>query len=208
MSVHPLDVVPKFERLINARDPAAIAGLLTTDAVVVDSLGTRVQGREKLRAAWEGYFKMVPDYSISHEEIFSRGNTVAVFGTARGTFSPDGQIRKENFWTTPAAWRAWVKDGKITLWQVFADNEPIRAIMWRTGRGGGEGGRFDPSRPAGPWATLCRPLRGLDLSHEALRQETIRSATGKVTSRSFDDPLTRRCAPPSPPRGRGTSHSD
>ena len=29
------------------------------------------------------------------------------------------------------AWRAVVKDNKIAVWQVFADNEPIRAIMRR-----------------------------------------------------------------------------
>lgn len=75
---------------------------------------------------------MVPDYSISHSEIFADGNTVAVFGSAQGTFvhpKDGGQIKKENSWKSLAAWRAVVKDGKIALWQVFADNEPIRAIM-------------------------------------------------------------------------------
>ncbi len=129
--IDPVDVVLQFERAINSRDPAAIVSLLTADSVFVDSLGNRVEGREKLRAAWEGYFKMVPDYVISHDELFRHGETVAVFGWARGTFSQDGQIRKENFWETPAAWRALVSNGKIALWQVFADNEPIRAIMRR-----------------------------------------------------------------------------
>ena len=41
----------------------------------------------------------------------------AIFGSAQGTFSKDGSLPKENFWKTPA------------LWQVYADNEPIRAIM-------------------------------------------------------------------------------
>ena len=127
MPTRPIDVVLRFEQTINSRNPAAIVGLLTTDSV--DSLGTRLQGLEKLRAAWEGYFKMVPDYTISHEEIFNHGDTVAVFGSARGTFSQDSQIRKENFWETTAAWRALVKDEKIAQWQIFADNEPIRAIM-------------------------------------------------------------------------------
>lgn len=127
----PVDVVLQFEQRINARDPAAIVSLLTADSVFVDSLGNRVEGREKLRAAWEGYFRMVPDYAISHEEIFSHEDTVAVFGSAGGTFSQDGQIRKENIWRSPAAWRALVKGGKIAFWQVFADNEPIRAIMRR-----------------------------------------------------------------------------
>jgi len=124
-----IDVVLKFEQLINSRSAEAVCSLLTPDTVFIDSLGNRLQGTEKLRTAWEGYFKMVPDYSISHSEIFAEGNTVAVFGSAQGTFSRDGQLRKENFWKTPAAWRAVVKDDKIALWQVYADNEPIRAII-------------------------------------------------------------------------------
>jgi hypothetical protein len=52
-----------------------------------------------------------------------------MFGSAQGTFTRDGQLNTENLWNTPAAWKAIVKNGKIALWQVFADNEPIRAIM-------------------------------------------------------------------------------
>ena len=102
---------------------------MTADGIFLDSLGNRIQGAEKLRFAWTGYFNIVPDYSISHSEIFADGNVVAVFGTAQGTFSKDGQLHKENFWKTPGAWRAVVKDGKIAVWQVYADNESIRAIM-------------------------------------------------------------------------------
>lgn len=131
MSVEPVDVVLKFEKAINSHDPAAIVALLAADSVFVDSMGGRVQGLEKLRAAWEGYFRMVPDFTVSHEDIFSHGDTVAVFGSARGTFSSDGQMKKENFWETTAAWRSSVKDGKVALWQVFTDNEPIREIMRR-----------------------------------------------------------------------------
>ncbi|MBZ5530174.1 MAG: nuclear transport factor 2 family protein [Acidobacteriia bacterium] len=131
MPNNPIDVVLKFEQLINSRDAAAVCALLTPDSVFIDSLGNRMEnaGAGKLRQAWEGYFKMVPDYSIAHSEIFANGDTVAMFGSAQGTFSKDGQVKKENFWTTPAAWRAVVKDGKIAVWQVYADNEPIRAIM-------------------------------------------------------------------------------
>jgi ketosteroid isomerase-like protein len=125
----PIDVVLRFEEVINSHGAEAISGMMTADGAFIDSLGNRLQGTEKLRAAWEGYFKMIPDYSISHSEIFADGNTVAVFGSAQGTFSKDGQLDKRNFWKTPAAWRAVVKDGKIAIWQVYADNEPIRAIM-------------------------------------------------------------------------------
>ena len=129
--VNPTQVVLEFEKLINAHAPEAICALMSPDGEFIDSLGNRIQGTEKLRAAWAGYFNMVPDYSISHSEIFAAGNSVAVFGSAQGTFSRDGQLAKENFWKTPAAWRAVVKGGKIAVWQVYADNEPIRAIMRR-----------------------------------------------------------------------------
>lgn len=128
---NPIQVVLEFERLINTRNPGAICALMTAGGEFIDSMGNGFQGAGKLRAAWEGYFKMVPDYSISHSEILAEGNIVAMFGLAQGTFSKDGQLSKENFWKTPAAWRAVVKDGKIAIWQVYADNEPIRAIMRR-----------------------------------------------------------------------------
>lgn len=129
MSAIAIAAVLKFEHLINSRNVDALIALLTKDSVFIDSLGNRVQGAAKLQGAWTGYFRIVPDYCISHSEVFSNGDTVAVFGTAQGTFTKGGEPKKEDFWTTPAAWRAVVKDGKIAVWQVFADNEPLRAVM-------------------------------------------------------------------------------
>lgn len=128
----PLEVVLKFEKLINSRNAEALCALFTADGVFIDSLGNRIEGA-RMRPAWETYFKMVPDYSISHSEIFANGESVALFGSAQGTFSTNGQIQKENFWTMPAAWHAVVREGKIALWQVFADNEPVRAVMRKAG---------------------------------------------------------------------------
>jgi ketosteroid isomerase-like protein len=126
---NPIEVVLKFEQAINSRNAEAVCAMLPPDSVFIDSLGNRISDASKMRPAWEGYFKMVPDYSISHSEIFANADTVALFGSAQGTFSKNGKINKENFWTMPAAWRAVIKDGRIALWQIFADNEPIRAIM-------------------------------------------------------------------------------
>ena len=69
--MNPIDVVLKLEELINAGNAEAICALMTADGEFIDSLGNRVSGGAKLRPAWEGYFKMVPDYSISHAEIFA-----------------------------------------------------------------------------------------------------------------------------------------
>jgi len=94
MSDTAIAAVLKFEQSINTQKPDAVVSLLADDSVFIDSLGNRMQGLAKLRSAWEGYFKMVPDYSISHEEIFANGDTVAMFGTAQGTFAPGGQLNK------------------------------------------------------------------------------------------------------------------
>jgi len=116
---------------INRQSPAELYALMTEDHVFIDSLGNRVAGRDKVRAGWEGYFGMVPDYTVAIEETFVEGPLVLLFGTAQGTYSKDGALRPENGWSTPAAWRAVVSDGLIAEWRVYADNEPIRQVMAR-----------------------------------------------------------------------------
>ena len=96
--MNPIQVVLEFEKLINARNAEGICAFMTAAGEFIDSLGNRIQGREKLRAAWAGYFKMVPDYSVSHSEIFADGNIVAAFGSVQGAFSSAGPLRQENFW--------------------------------------------------------------------------------------------------------------
>ena len=123
------EVALAFIERINAADVDGICALMTEDHVFVDALGARVQGREKMRQAWKMYFGWIPDYKVSHEEIFQKGNLVAVVGTARGTFAADGKLRKENQWEIPAAWLAVVREGLLAEWRVYADNRPVRKLM-------------------------------------------------------------------------------
>jgi len=120
-----------FVRAINRRDPEELAALMTGDHVFIDGLGTKVTGRDRMKAGWAGYFRMVPDYRITVEETFSEGAVVAMLGTAHGTYTADGTLSRENYWSTPAAWRAVVRDSLVAEWRVYADNEPIRQIMAR-----------------------------------------------------------------------------
>jgi hypothetical protein len=99
----------------------------------VDSLGNVVEGREKMRAGWAGYFKMVPDYSIAVEETICDGTVVVLLGVAEGTYSPQGDLKIENRWKTPVALRAQIEDGLVAEWRVFADNEPMREKMRKNG---------------------------------------------------------------------------
>jgi uncharacterized protein (TIGR02246 family) len=126
-------VAKEFVRAINRHDVEAMAELMAPRHRFVDSMGQVVEGRESVRVAWGGYFRMVPDYSISVEEIFSKGPVVLMVGVAKGTYTADGWLREENGWKTPAAFRASIKDGKVAEWRVYADNEPMRQRM-RTGK--------------------------------------------------------------------------
>src|SRR5208282_4821724 len=128
-STAPVDVVLAFMERINAADVDGLCALMTEDHLFVDGLGNRMQGREMMRQGWAGYFRMFPDYRVSHAEIFSQGDVVASFGTAEATYAVEGKLRKENHWSVPAAWRAVVRAGLIAEWQVYADNQAARKIM-------------------------------------------------------------------------------
>jgi len=85
-----------------------------------------------MKKGWEGYFSMVPDYTITIDESFADGSVVVMLGAAEGTYSCGGLLKPENRWKTPAAWRAVVRGSSIAEWRVYADNEPIRRIMAST----------------------------------------------------------------------------
>jgi ketosteroid isomerase-like protein len=125
----PVDTVLAFLEQINARNVDGLCALMTEDHVFVDGLGNRMQGREVMRNGWAGYFRMFPDYRVSHTDIFSEGDVVAAFGSAEGTLAVKEELPKENHWSVPAAWRAVVRDGLIAEWQVYADNQSARKIM-------------------------------------------------------------------------------
>jgi ketosteroid isomerase-like protein len=118
----PTQTVLEFLDRINQHDADKLVELMTDDHVFLDSLGNQNHGREKMRAGWSGYFGMCPDYWVSHEELFEKGDWVAAIGVAGGT------IRGKQ-WKTPAAWLAVVENGRVKEWRVYADNKPVYDIL-------------------------------------------------------------------------------
>jgi ketosteroid isomerase-like protein len=125
----PKSVVQAFVRAINRQDVDALVALMSPGHRFIDSLGTAMEGREKLRAGWSAYFRIVPDYSVGIEETYTSGPVVVVLGVAQGTYSRDGSLNPENRWQTPMAVRASVEGSQVAEWHVYADNEPIRKVM-------------------------------------------------------------------------------
>jgi ketosteroid isomerase-like protein len=123
------DVAMAFVAKINAHDVDGLVALMTPDHLFVDALDHSFRGAEQMRQGWKFYFGMFPDYAIEVTEELSRGNDVAMFGRARGTFALNGKLARENSWEIPAAWKAVVKEGQVAEWRVYCDNDPARKIM-------------------------------------------------------------------------------
>jgi ketosteroid isomerase-like protein len=119
----------RFIACIKAHDVGGLIELMSEDHVFVDSLGSRLS-RPAIEQGWRQYFEMVPDYWIKIDRAISDGDTSVLIGSAGGTWvPPGGKQETENEWRTPAVWIANVRDGKISEWRVYCDNEPLREKM-------------------------------------------------------------------------------
>ena len=121
MNSNKINVVKAFIAAINRRNPSELSGLMTEDHTLVDSGGKIQSGRENMTAGWQEYFRIFPDYEIHVESILGDKAVVAVFGSATGTYNGKRGLVPENRIEMPAAWKAVVDNGKIKLWQIYAD---------------------------------------------------------------------------------------
>ena len=120
-----------FVELINRHDVPGLVSLMSEDHRLVDGLGEIVRGRERLRKGWLAYFEMVPDYALEVSQVMQEGHDVGLFGTAKGTLRVGGRLLPTNRWSIPWAARASIRGDLVTEWQIYADNEPVRAILRR-----------------------------------------------------------------------------
>jgi len=122
-----------FVEYINDQDVEGAAALMSDDHVFIDSMGLVIKGKKNMTKAWEVFFDWFPDYEIRIVNTLLTDDTVGFFGFAKGTYDSDEISDKDNF-EIPAAWRAKIKDGLVTEWQVFADNQVVRNILDENGR--------------------------------------------------------------------------
>jgi ketosteroid isomerase-like protein len=113
------ETILAFIDRINAHDIDGLAALMSHDHTFIDAHGNQVSGREKMAAGWHGYFEWFPDYSIEVTDVFEDDDKLALFGFAGASF----KNKEGEEWHLPAAWKAIVRDGRVILWQVFADTK-------------------------------------------------------------------------------------
>jgi predicted ester cyclase len=122
MRSSPADTVKAYIALINAGDAKGLAALGAPKLRFVDASG----GRHTLdQEGWAAYFSDFPDYRIEVEQLIADGETVAVFGSASGSYQGRGSTQPLAVWRFPSAWRAIVRKGKVAEWRVYADIEPM-----------------------------------------------------------------------------------
>ena len=125
-------IVYNFADAINSHNIDGLYALVTNDHLFVDVYGNKVEGKDKMKAGWAGYFQWFPDYKIEITQLFEDGDTVAAFGFAEGTFKGMKTHNNENNWRLPAAWKVIVADNKVKLWQVYADTKIPFDIIGRS----------------------------------------------------------------------------
>ncbi len=121
--------VRKFIDVINRGEANELKSLMTNDHLFIDSLGVMFEGKDIMRAAWEGYFSMVPNYKIEIESIITKDEAVVIFGRAKGTVSSNGRLYRQNSFDIPACWKAIIEDDKIKEWRVYADNTNVHKLI-------------------------------------------------------------------------------
>ncbi len=125
----PRETALAFVDAINKHSVGLIAELISDHHVLIDSLGTVLEGRDAIRKAWIAYFYLVPDFTIRCDQVFEQGDSVAIFGTAEGTCRVGARIDPGNRWSMPASWLVSLQGDRVSRWQIFADNEPVRKIL-------------------------------------------------------------------------------
>ncbi len=128
------EIVEAMVKAINSGRAEAVGQRMHLRGVFVDSLGRRLEGRPALVEGWRAYYRLVPDYRIEVEGMMTDGLDALLHGRARGTVHRGGLAIEGGAFEIPAAWRAASDGGRsLTLWQVFADNQPVQALIGRQG---------------------------------------------------------------------------
>ena len=126
-----MNILDSYIDAINNANVNKICYLLADDHIFIDSQDNRFVGVENMRIGWTQYFEMFPDYKIEINETIANDSIISLFGYVSGTYKNLKNKDNSNFWRIPAAWRAIVKDDKIKLWQVYADNMIVMDIIKR-----------------------------------------------------------------------------
>jgi ketosteroid isomerase-like protein len=117
-----VDVVNRFIECINHGDVEGLAALMTDDHELRVFDEDPVRGKEANRAAWRGYARAFPDYTIVSRAVAERDGRVAVLGHTTGShLAPDAAERELTL-----IWIADVRNHLVRSWTLVEDTPDRR----------------------------------------------------------------------------------
>ncbi len=127
----PLEVADAFVAAINSGEVNRLVGLMTPEHMFVDADGSEHVGRDQMSSGWQEYFDLVPNFQIEVSDRFEDRDTVILLGWTSGTFVQNGELKPDNHWSVPTAWRVVVDSDLVAVWQLYANQHVMHEILER-----------------------------------------------------------------------------
>jgi ketosteroid isomerase-like protein len=127
----PTEVALAFVDAINAKDVERLAELMTASHKFIDGDGSEHGGKNRMKEGWKEHLELIPDLTLLISAHFEDNDTVVLLGWSSGTIVQDGELRPENSWRVPCAWRVRVDSEKVAVWQLYANQCALHEIYDR-----------------------------------------------------------------------------
>jgi hypothetical protein len=120
--VDPKDVAMHFHDCINNADIEGLSELMTDDHIFIDIVNTKIEGKSNvISIAWTPFFRFFSNYRNVIEKVSVKNKTVIMHG-----YSVCSDERLNNL---HVVWVAEVVDNKVSLWNIYSDNEDNRNLL-------------------------------------------------------------------------------
>ena len=127
----PTEVALAFVDAINKKDIEQLSGLMSENHKFIDGDGTEHSSKEQMTEGWKEHLTLIPDLFLSISMRFQEGNIVVLIGSSKGTLVQNGELKTENSWEVPCAWRVLVESDKVVEWQLYANQCALHEIYDR-----------------------------------------------------------------------------
>ncbi len=127
----PAETAMSFVDAINAKDVEKLASLMADNYKFIDGDGSEHVGKARMKVGWREHFELIPDLTLSISEHFEKNDTVVLLGWSSGTIMENGELKPENAWRVPCAWRVKVESQKVAVWQLYANQHILHEIYDR-----------------------------------------------------------------------------
>jgi hypothetical protein len=127
----PAEVAFAFVEAINSKDIESLASLMSVNHKFIDGDGSEHVGKEHMQIGWKEHLELIPNLTLTISLHFDRENTVVLLGKSSGTITYKGELKPENSWQVPCAWRVLVESDKVVEWQLYANQCALHEIYDR-----------------------------------------------------------------------------